>query len=70
MLNVKPFLVRFARSAVPEPSIPEDGPQARGNMPDPPPHQTPFSPESTPKPRTTTNDQGVRKQDVDNTIPD
>ena len=37
MQNVKPFLVRFARSAVPEPSKPEDGPQARGNMPDPPP---------------------------------
>ena len=37
MQNVKPFLVRFARSAAPEPAKPEDGPQATGNIPDPPP---------------------------------
>lgn len=37
MLNVKPFLVRFARSAVPEPAKPTDDLQDRGKMPDPPP---------------------------------
>ena len=37
MLNVKPFLVRFARNAVQEPPKPDNGPHEKGNMPDPPP---------------------------------
>ena len=45
MQNVKPFLVRFARSAVPEPAKPEpakpeNGRHEKGHIPDPPPPPT------------------------------
>ena len=40
MQNVKPFLVRFARSAVQEPAKPENGRHEKGNIPDPPPPPT------------------------------
>ena len=40
MQNVKPFLIRFARSAVQEPAKPENGRHEKGNVPDPTPPPT------------------------------
>ena len=37
MLNVKPFLIRFAKSTVQESAKPGNGLHEEGNMPDPPP---------------------------------
>ena len=50
MLNVKPFLVRFARNARQETEKVEKGLQGEGALPDPPPPDTIFTrvrPETT-----------------------